>query len=122
MSSNTPALSAADRRILDNDAPGGLGGLRGTAKTGKRLDQLAKIEAGTLPFGAGATTASVQLDAALDGAPVLLSFNAAPGSAAKMYGTWNGTGQLTVTLDAAPGGSGTTVAYLVDARQASDLD
>jgi hypothetical protein len=61
---------------------------------------------------AAGTSTTVQFPAAWDGAFVQLTFAENPGTAAKLWYSWNGTGLLTISVDAVPGAD-TDVAYHV---------
>ena len=66
-----------------------------------------------------ATTLVVAVGAAFDAKPVTASVMVVDGSATDgiASATWDGSGNLTITLNTAPGGSDTaTVAYIVDGR------
>lgn len=117
---STPALPTSLVQELDA-GPGSPMGLRAElVKLGSRLNQLAKIVSGVATVANGTTTEVVAVGAAYDGKPALLSFNTDPGSAAALWGVWDGSGNLTITVDADPGAD-ISVAWQVDGRSASDL-
>lgn len=117
---STPALSTPLVQELDN-GPGSPLGMRADAvKLGARLNQLSKVQSDVATIANGTTTEVVAVGAAYDGKPALLSFNSDPGSAAKLWGVWDGSGNLTITVDTDPGAD-VSVAWSVDGRSASDL-
>ena len=76
------------------------------------------IVSGNATITGAATTAVIALDPALDGSPVIATLTDPQGAADFVSSaTWDGSGNLTITLNTAPGGVDVaTVSYVVDAR------
>lgn len=117
---STTALPTSLVQELDH-GPGSPMGLRAElVKLGARLNQLSKLKSGVATIANGTTTEVIAVGAAYDGKPALVSFNGSPGSATGVWAVWDGSGNLTITVDTDPGADA-EVAWFVDGRSASDL-
>lgn len=78
----------------------------------------AAIKSGQGDITGAATTVVIAVGAAYDAKPVVASLTVVTGGADYVKSAvWDGSGNLTITLNTAPGGGNTaTVSYIVDAR------
>lgn len=78
----------------------------------------AAIKSGQGDITGAATTVVIAVGAAYDAKPVVATLTVANGAADYVKSAvWDGSGNLTISLNTAPGGSDTaTVSYIVDAR------
>lgn len=110
------ALDAKTRKTLNGDggAPSPMGFIARDVLLGDRLDEVASMISGTATVANGDTTVTVDVGAAYDGKPVLLTFGEAPTAATIVSGSV-AAGTLTITIDQ-DNTADLDVHYMVDGR------
>ena len=115
------ALTSEQARMLRDYIPALSAGHPPSFDLAAKLDaiiaEVALITSGSAVVANGDTTVVAALGAAYDGAPIVCTVNGATSNPVGFVNaTWDGSGNVTLSVSGDPGLSGANVAYFVDAR------